>query len=185
MDVYEAIHTRRDVEAFGDACPSREVIERLIEAARWAPNHRMTQPWRFHVFTGAARDEFADAIASWLASNGQPESLGTSARAKLNRAPVALFLTQAGTPDDAARDLEDYAACACALQNLLLAAEAEGLAAHTSTDRLITYDVTREQLGLTGGDRVVAIVHLGFLREGTPAKVGKRDEPIVQWDWRA
>lgn len=184
MDVYDAIHERRDIDAFGDACPSREVIARLIEAARWAPNHRLSQPWRFHVFTGAARDEFADGIASWLGSTGQPESLATSARAKLNRAPVALFLTQAGVSDDATRDLEDYAACACALQNLLLAAEAEGLAAHTSTDRLITYGVTREQLGLAERGRVVAIVHLGFAREGAPTKVGKRDEPVVQWDWR-
>ncbi len=184
MDVYEAIHTRRDVEAFSDASPSREVIERLIEAARWAPNHRMTQPWRFHVFTGAARDEFADAIAQGLASDGQPESVATAARGKLNRAPVALFLTQAGTPDDAARDLEDYVACGCALQNLLLAAEAEGLAAHTSTDRLSNYAATREYLGMAEGDRVVAIVHLGFLRDGAPEKVGRRDEPIVRWDWR-
>lgn len=183
MDVYEAIHERRDIEAFAPECPPREVVERLIEAARWAPNHRMTQPWQFHVVAGAGRDTLGDAIAAGLAATGAAESLATAARSKLMRAPVGVFLVQAARPDDAARDLEDYAACACALQNLLLAAHAEGLVAHTSTGALLEYEGTTQHLGLAPSDRVVALVNIGYLREGATPKAGMRNEPIVHWDW--
>jgi nitroreductase len=100
------------------------------------------------------------------------------------RSPVDLILTQVGNPDDAARDLEDYAACACALQNLLLAAHAEGLVAHVSTDRMLGYEATRRYLGLEAADRVVALVNLGYLREGATVKAGVRDAPVVRWEWR-
>jgi nitroreductase len=184
MDVYEAIRTRRDIETFAPEEPSRETIERLIEAAIWAPNHRLTEPWRFAVVAGDRRAAMADTIAAWLATKGEPDALATSARAKLMRAPVTLFLAQANVDGaDATRELEDYAACAAALQNLLLAARAEGLVAHLSTDRMINYDVTREHLGLGPDDRIVAMVNLGYLREGVPPKQGVRKAASVHWDW--
>ena len=184
MDVYEAIRTRRDIETFAPDTPPRDVIERLIDAAVWAPNHRLTEPWRFAVVAGDRREVMADAIASWLASKGEPEALATSARAKLMRAPVTAFVAQANVDGaDPVRELEDYAACAAALQNLLLAARAEGLVAHLSTDRMITYDVTREHLALGPHDRIVAMVNLGYLREGATPKQGVRKPADVYWDW--
>ena len=72
MDVYNAIRSRRDyVEEFAEACPPREVIERLIEAATWAPSHRRTEPWRFHVLAGAGRAAMGEAVAVWLAESGE------------------------------------------------------------------------------------------------------------------
>ena len=183
MDIYDAIHGRRDIEAFAPDCPPREVVERLIEAAVWAPNHRMTQPWRFHVLAGQGRDDLAEAIAGWVASSGAAEGIATAARSKLMRSPVSLFVTQVGS-GDALRDEEDYAACWCALQNLLLAAHAEGLAAHLSTGGLLGYEATRDYLGLAEGDRVVSLVNLGYPREGAAANAGTRAEPIVRWEWR-
>lgn len=183
MDVYEAIHSRRDVEAFAEDAPTREQLERIIEAATWAPNHRLTEPWRFVVVAAEGRTRMADAIAAWLAATGGTEGAERSARSKLMRAPVTVFLAQTGSPDDLVRDREDYAACACALQNLLLAAEAEGLAAHTSTAELIEYPGTKEYLGLGEHDRVVAMVSLGRLRDDAPSKVGVRKPPAVRWDW--
>src|SRR5688500_11609775 len=115
MDVYEAIRTRRDIETFAPNAPPRDVIERLIEAAIWAPNHRLTEPWRFAVVAAARRPAMADHIAAWLSYKGEPEALATSAAAKLMRAPVTLFVSQARTEgEDPTQELEDYAACAAA-----------------------------------------------------------------------
>ncbi len=183
MDVYEAIHTRRDVEAFEQTLPAREVIERLIEAATWAPNHRMTEPWRFHVVAGEARDNLGAEVAGWLAGKGEPEAIGVSANAKLMRAPVTIFLSQSGSPDDPVRELEDYAACATAMQNLLLAARAEGLVAHVSTDRMIGYEAIKQHLGLSQYDRVVVMVNVGSIREGATPKQGVRRPAVVTWQW--
>src|SRR5688500_4579376 len=94
MDVYEAIRTRRDIETFAPDTPPRDVVARLIDAAIWAPNHRLTEPWRFAVIAGDRRHAMADAIAASLAAKGEPEAPATSARAKLMRAPVTVFVAQ-------------------------------------------------------------------------------------------
>ncbi len=84
----------------------------------------------------------------------------------------------------AVRDLEDYAACACATQNLLLAAHAQGLAAKWSTGKLAHSEGAKRYLGLAEHDRIVAYLNLGYARPGDPPKEGQRAEPIVRWDWR-
>lgn len=185
MDLYTAIRTRRDyTEPFAEMCPPREVIERLIEAATWAPSHRRTEPWRFHVLAGAARSAMGAAVADWLAASGEgSEPQQQAARVRLLRAPVILVLSQIGTPSDEVRDLEDYAATCCALQNLLLAAEAEGLAAHTSTGVMVQFAGAKEYLGLAPHDRIVAYVYLGYRADGVASKTGERRPAEVRWEW--
>lgn len=186
MDVYTAIRTRRDMETFADDCPPQDVVARIIEAATWAPNHRLTEPWRFYVVAGERREAMCDALTSWLAAEGEPEGVQRSARSKIMRAPLTVFVTQAGPGDGTVneeRAREDYAACAAAIQNLLLAAHEEGLIAHFSTGQLMEYQKTRDYLGLAPGDRVVAMVNLGYLREGVLPKEGRRNAPVVTWDW--
>lgn len=184
MDVYTAIRTRRDIERFSDEVPARELIERLIDAAIWAPNHRLTEPWRFCVLAGSGRDAMGDAIAAWLEREGKPEGAQRAARSKLLRAPVTLVVAQVATPEDVTRDLEDYAACVMAVQNVLLAAHAEGLIAHFSTGAMVEYEGAKTYLGLAPHDRIVGYVNLGFPRPDNPPKEGQRSTPVVRWDWR-
>ncbi len=185
MDLYTAIRTRRDyTDPFAEVRPPREVIERLIDAATWAPSHRRTEPWRFHVLAGDARAAMGAAVADWLAASGEgTESQQQAARVRLLRAPVVLVLSQVGSPGDEVRDVEDYAATCCALQNLLLAAEAEGLAAHTSTGVMVQFTGAKEYLGLAAHDRIVAYVYLGYRAADVPAKPGERRAPEVRWEW--
>lgn len=184
MDLYEAIRTRRDTEAFSDERPPRDVIERLIEAATWAPSHRRTEPWRFTVLAGDARGAMGEAVARWLADSGEGgEGPQQAARNRLMRAPVVLVLSQVGSPDDPVRDQEDYAAASCALQNLLLAAQAEGLSAHTSTGVMVQYAGAKQYLGLEPHDRIVAYVYLGYPPADATPKEGTRRPPVVRWEW--
>src|SRR5436305_566295 len=59
-----AIHERRSVGAVRPDAPPRELIERVVEAGRWAPNHHLSQPWRFFVLSGSARNALGDAMAA-------------------------------------------------------------------------------------------------------------------------
>ena len=180
MDVYTAIHERRDEQAWAPETPPREVLERIIEAAVWAPNHRLSEPWRFHVLAGDARGALADAIVAWLALNGGTERAQAAVHGRLLRAPVVIAVVQAGEAGaDARRQLEDYAACVAAMQNLLLAAHAEGLVAHFSTDMM--QDGAPEHLGLGPDDRIVAYINIGNRREDAPHKAGARKPPVVSW----
>src|SRR5690606_35989461 len=143
-----ALRTRRSVGTFATEMPPLEIVERAIEAATWAPNHHLTEPWRFHVLVGDAREALADAICTTLPPEKDTAEEHASVHKKIGRAPVLVVVTQTGDPDDAVRDLEDYAACACATQNLLLAAHAEGLAAKWSTGKLAHSPGARTHLGL-------------------------------------
>ena len=60
MDAYDAIARRTSTRAFQDRPVPRAAIERLLDAAVRAPNHKLTEPWRFAVLTGASRDRYAE-----------------------------------------------------------------------------------------------------------------------------
>jgi nitroreductase len=180
MDLLEALRTRRSVSAFGPDAPSLEAVERAIEAATWAPNHHLTEPWRFHVLVGDARSRLADAVCRTLPPERDSEAERASVRAKLGRAPVLVVVTQAGNAEDPLRDREDYAACACATQNLLLAAHAQGLAAKWSTGKLAHSEGARRFLGLAEPDRIVAYVYLGYATKQVEASP-RRQAPVTTW----
>ena len=169
MDISEAIRERRTVGAFTEQPIERDLIEELIEAAVWAPNHKHTEPWRFHVVSGAARDDLAGAVMAELEANGA--SPAKDPRAKLKRAPLFVAITQTASPDDPVRDLEDYAACCCATQNLT----AGGACARTGGE------VEHGSAGGVGGGETLAGdrrggsdcgLHLSGLRAGGCARTG-------------
>src|ERR671933_778248 len=114
MDLEQAIRTRRTHKAYRPEPVERATLDELFELARWAPNHHLTNPWRFRVLGPRA-------LAALKVAAG-PES----AR-KLDRAPtlVAASVVQAGA--DAVADEEDFAAAACAAYIVLLGAHARGL----------------------------------------------------------
>src|SRR5437763_15722051 len=61
LDTIESIRTRRAIKEYDEKPVPREIIEELLDAAHWAPNHHLTHPWRFHVFTGAGRERLVPA----------------------------------------------------------------------------------------------------------------------------
>jgi len=181
MDTYDALRFRRSAKAFGSTAPTREVLARIIEAATWAPNHRNTEPWRFTVLQGDARVRFGESIVPELSSPKAVEAL----RTKVVRSPALIVVTQRrgdAALANAELDLEDYGATCAAVQNLLLAAQAEGLAAKWSTGEMATSPGALTHLGLAEADRIVALVYLGVAEgaEREPA-APKRGEPIIDW----
>ena len=176
MDVYDALKFRRSAKQFGATAPDRATLERILEAATWAPNHRLTEPWRFFVLQGEARTAFGEALVPELDSEKAIDAL----RAKVVRAPVLIVVAQHGSPDNPELDLEDYGATCAAVQNLLLAAHAEGLTAKWSTGEMATSKAAFAHLGLAAGDRIVALIYLGA-GEGGEAVTPKRTAPVVEW----
>ena len=73
MDIYTAIRGRRSVTGLREDVPSRAVLDRIIQASIWAPNHHLTEPWRFHVLCGAARDEMGAMVAKRLTRDLDPD----------------------------------------------------------------------------------------------------------------
>jgi nitroreductase len=169
MDVIRAIETRQSIGRVKQDPVPKELIERILESAVHAPNHRLTEPWRFHVFTGKGRGELARARAeiARLQSEAEGEADELAAgrisreRKKAFRAPVVIaVICEAGR--DEVETLENYAACAAAVQNMQLTAHSLGLATMWRTGAVAYHDHMREFFGLEEGDRIVAHLYVGY-----------------------
>jgi nitroreductase len=163
MDVETAIRTRRTHKAFAPEPLSRELLSELLELARWAPNHHLTNPWRFRVLGPAALAELKRAA-------------GPEAAAKLDRAPT-LVAVSAVRSEDPVLDEEDLCATACATYAVLLAAHGRGLAGYWRTPGVLRTEEGRRAVGIPEDERFVALIHLGLPRQEKepPERAPERD----------
>lgn len=163
MDAIDAIHTRRSVGRLPDAPVTREEIEAVLGASVRAPNHHLTFPWRFVVLQGGARRALGEVHAQAMMDKRPelpPESFEKEA-ARLDRAPVVIACIVRPTGDDEVTRREDRDAVAAAVQNLLLAAHARGLAAIWRTGAMADAAAVRADLGCGPHDAIVGFVYLG------------------------
>jgi nitroreductase len=147
MDTETAIRTRRTHKAFKPAPVEREVLDELLELARWAPNHNLTNPWRFRVVGPRALERLKAAA-------------GPEAAPKLDRAPTLVVCSCVTSGDDVQRE-EDLLATACAAYIVLLAAHGRGLAGYWRTPDVLRTPAGRDAVGLGPDERFVSLIHLG------------------------
>jgi nitroreductase len=188
LDVNQAIETRRSVGRVRQDPVPRELIERILESAVHAPNHKITEPWRFHVFSGKGRGELARARAELAKiqaeEEGEEEELATGRisreRKKAFRAPVVIAVISKGGRDEV-ETLENYAACAAAVQNMQLTAHSLGLATIWRTGPLAYHQYMRGFFGLEDGDRIVAYLYLGYPDMGERPR--RREPASIRTVW--
>jgi coenzyme F420-0:L-glutamate ligase/coenzyme F420-1:gamma-L-glutamate ligase len=195
--VYQVIHQRRSIRRYADRPVERALIERLLEAATWAPSAHNRQPWRFAVIQDKGRQErLAEAmnavLRADLAADGLPpehiQAQASRRRDRLTRAPVLILLCMTMVdmddyPDPKRRQAEWTMATqslALAGQNLLLAAQAEGLGACWLCAPLFCPDVVRDHLGLPAHWQPQAFISLGWPAE-SPAKEREAWDTRVQF----
>jgi nitroreductase len=169
LEVNRAIETRQSIGRVRQDPVPRELVEKILESAVHAPNHRMTEPWRFHVFTGKGRGEFARARAELARlqarAEGEEEEFAAGRisreRKKAFRAPVVIAVISKGGRDEV-ETLENYAACAAAVQNMQLTAHSLGLATIWRTGTFAYHPYMRDFFELEENDKIVAYLYLGY-----------------------
>jgi nitroreductase len=150
----DLIRSRRTHKAFGPDTVPHDVLLELFELARWAPNHHLTDPWRFRVLGPNAREALKQA-----AEEHKPGSGG-----KLDRAPT-LVVASARQSGDAEQDHEDVLATAVASYIVLLGAHARGLAGYWRTLPVIATPAGRAATGLPADELPIGLLHLGDPRQ--------------------
>jgi nitroreductase len=155
MDVETAIRTRRTHKAYAADPVDRETLDELLDLARWAPNHNLTNPWRFRVLGPRALERLKRAA-------------GAEAASKLERAPTLVVCTCVLSGDEV-QDEEDLHATAVAAYIVLMAAHARGLGGYWRTPAVLRTDEGREAVGLKPNERFVALIHLGRPAQEKPA----------------
>ena len=156
MDVEAAIRARRTHKQFGREPVSETVVRELVDLARLAPNHKLTNPWRFRLLGPETRARIDELVSG-------AEAI------KLRRAPTLLLVTAARSDDPVLAE-EDVLATGAATYALLLAATARGLASYWRTPSCFREPAVRDLLGLDPNEVVVALVHLGAPVTDPPAK---------------
>jgi nitroreductase len=187
MDIYEAIHQRRSHRLYKPDMPPREVLERVVEAALWAPSGMNLQAWEITVMAGKVRDEFVEFVDQavknllpLLKQAGIPEErqkLVMKFFKNLGGAPVVIAVTIGKMPLDPT-NYANIQSGAALLQNLLLAAQAEGLGTCWMTG---AQSMEKEILKFLGKEdqQLLAITPVGYSAKQPPAP--PRKDQKVNW----
>lgn len=154
VELEEAIRSRRTHKVYGAEPVDRSTLEGLLELARWAPNHHLTEPWRFRVLGPRALERLKQAAG--------PEAAG-----KLDRAPT-LVVASVVLSGDPVQDDEDLCAAAVAAFIVLLAAHGRGLAGYWRTPEVLRTREGRAAVSVPEGQRAIGLLHLGTPRQEQP-----------------
>ena len=136
-DIATLIRTRRTIHAFAPEPPPATIVHQALDLARWAPNHKLTEPWRFYLLGRQTADALADLNAA-IVTEKKGANAGDKKRERWRAMPGWLVVTCVRS-DKPLRQQEDYAACCCAIQNLTLALWDAGIGVKWGTG-----DVTRD-----------------------------------------
>lgn len=186
MNAIDAIQRRTSVRRFRPDPVPRETIERLLECAVRAPNHKLSEPWRFAVLTGSARDAYAEMRARHrLKRFADPASAEAHAGAdKVRRealeTPAFIVVMTVVNPDEITRE-EDYGAVMMAVENLLIAAQSLGLGTYLRTGGIIRESALAELAGLGPAQRVVGVLSLGYPAEAEQPRRRRPAAELTRW----
>ena len=186
MDAIDAIQRRTSVRRFRPEPVARETIERLLDCAVRAPNHKLTEPWRFAVLTGAAVGRFAEIRGrDRLERHADPSSPEARAAAEKMRKEVAetpalVVVMCAVSADDNTRE-EDYAAAMMATSTFMIAAGSLGLGTFLKTGSIMRHPDVQALVGLQEGFRIVGVVSLGIPVEPAAPRKRRPAAELTRW----
>ncbi|WNR44905.1 nitroreductase family protein [Paenibacillus roseipurpureus] len=183
MDVKEAIRQRRSVGKLKQDPIAHELIEEILEAAVWAPNHANTEPWRFWVMSGEGRKllgrgyaevavaeaQQASAAAGKSLTTEEEEQLNSASHKKAFRAPLIIAVAVSPSEQRVVPEIEEFAAVHCAVQNMMLTAHALGLGTIWRTGEPTYHPKMKANFGLSGREEMVGFVYIGY-PEAVPTK---------------
>jgi nitroreductase len=186
MDAINAMVSRTSVRRFRPDPVPRNILERLLDCAVRAPNHKLTEPWRFAVLTGTARDQFADIRAGHrlkrFADPAAPEAQAAAdkVRRESRDTPVYIVVMTAVSTDDITRE-EDYAAAMMAIANLMTAAQAFGLGTYLRTGGVMQDPALLRLAVVPEHFRVVGVLSVGYPAEEVIPRRRKPVGELTRW----
>jgi len=161
MSVDELLRSRRTVHTFEPQGVPETLVTRAIESARWAPNHKLTEPWEFVIMGGETAAAIAERNAEILREEGR-EAKAAHKLARWRAVPGWMLLT-CRRSEDSFRHQEDLAACACAAQNFMLSLWSAGVASKWTTGPVTRDEQFFQIVGIDPGKRgVVGLFWYGY-----------------------
>ena len=183
--IIKSRRTSKPAAMNGEKIPDEQINE-LLELAIWAPTHGRTEPWYFFVYTGEGLKNFGKTHADLYWANTPEDKRKEETKEKLeHNVDMASHLIVAAMKrgeNPKIPAIEEVAATSAAIENILLGAEAMGLAVMWNTGGMAHSNALKDHLGLGEHDHVMGIFYMGYTDE--PAREGKRNKEVnekVQW----
>lgn len=162
-------------------------LKAVLEAARWAPSHGLTEPWRFRIFRGAGRKRLGDSLAhlyeTALPADQHKPGKADNLRANPSKAPVVILVWMARQEIEKIAEVEEIEAVACAVQNVTLAATARGLGTFWSTPPVLYLPEMNAWMGIGKKDRCLGLFYLGYPADPAAWPQGRRRPIEEKLEW--
>lgn len=165
---------------------SDDIVVQIIENSRWAPTHKMTEPWRFLVFTGDGIKALARFQSElYKAVTERDGTFKESNYQKLMTKPLMsshiIAVLMMRDEKRSVPEVEETGAVFCAIQNMYLTASAYGLGCYLSTGGITYFEEAKSFFGLGDADRLIGFFHLGVPKRTYPESKRKPVEEISHW----
>jgi nitroreductase len=187
-EIASLIEDRRTLqpEQFSGRKVHREIVEHLLNAARWAPTHKLTQPWHFTVFVEDGLRQFGEFHAGIYQQCTPPPKFNASKYEKLRTRPLlaSVLIAVAMRRDSEMRvpEIEEIAAVSAAVQNMSLLATAYGLGLYWGTGGMTYSDEMKSFLQLKDADKVLGLLYVGYPAIDWPRKTPRKPiEYFAKW----
>lgn len=185
MDIHELIRNRRSVFPgfYSDKPLEKAVLEQILEDSNWAPSHKLTEPWRYKVFRGKAKEKLGVFLADWYKSNTPKERYSekkfekTLKKAKRSGAIIAICMQR--DSEERVPEWEELASVACSVQNMWLSCTALGVGCYWSTPGSI-HEYGQFQK-LEEGERCIGLLYMGYKGQDMPDSKRGPIEDKVTW----
>jgi len=185
-EVKELIRDRRTIypEDYSNRKVHKEIVEAVLDNARWAPTHGMTQPWRFKIYTGDALKRLANELPD-LYKKIEGENFKPNKAEKMKKRAESVsaltFICMARDKDEKIPEIEEIEAVACSVQNMLLTCTAYGLGGYWSSPKMVYDKSMNEFLGLGEKDRCLGIFYMGYPEGDWPKSHRTPLEYVTEW----
>lgn len=168
---------------------SQDLWQSLFEAANWAPNHGLTEPWRFIVYSGESRSEIASALQQAYKAETPAEEFRPEKFEKMGKNPffanAVVAIVMKRDPKGKIPEIEEVEAVACAVQNLHLVASAAGLGVFWSSPVATYGESFAQSLELEEGDKCLGVLYVGWPKEGAEWPVSKRTDAMAKVEFKS
>ncbi|WP_298317991.1 nitroreductase [uncultured Aquimarina sp.] len=182
----QIIRERRAIfpSQYNDKPVSKEFIKILLENANWAPTHRLTEPWRFKVLQGEAKDRLGTFLSDTYTDITPEESFSPFKHKKIKdkctAASSIIVICMQRDPKERVPEWEEIAATAMAVQNMWLTCTANEVGCYWSSPALIKY--MNEFFEFEEGERCLGFLYLGnYNKDKTLNSKRNSIEEKVEW----
>jgi nitroreductase len=186
-EITELIKSRRTItpENFSDRAIHKEVLNNLLNAGIWAPNHGKTQPWRFKIYREQGKEQLKELYTKAYKELTPPhlyqESKATRIASRIDKSSAIVMLNMVRQEDEKIPEIEEIQAVGICAQNIMLMASAYGIGCFWSSPKFIYNKAFNTTIGINEKDHCLGLLFLGYAPGEWPKGQRKPVEYLSEW----